>query len=360
MKNLTELLDRPIAFHRPLVGVAGGVLSALMLSQALYWSKRTFDPQGWFWKTQAEWEEETGMGRREQETARARLRQTRFWKEELRGIPAKMHFRVDLDLLAANLLGDTCQASMTDSAILDWRNAPYKKGAKRQTRKAESAKHNTESTSETTAKTTPENTHTGPRVCDDPIGQVPGVEAEVPSDMGATLTGNPADQGQDLVETVFQNVLQAGQEIRNPAAYKAALARAAARGELVAPRTDVGAAAAQAWDTYASAYELRYGVAPVRNARVNAQLGQLVSRLGADEAKHVAAWYVGHNGALYVRTKHPVGLLLRDAEGLHTEWRRRQQVTETDARHVDRRQATANAFAPLLEEAEREANEGCH
>ncbi|WP_297365618.1 hypothetical protein [Acidiferrobacter sp.] len=42
---------------------------------------------------------------------------------------------------------------------------------------------------------------------------------------------------------------------------------------------------------------------------------------------------------------------------MHTEWRRRQQVTETDARHVDRRQATANAFAPLLEEAEREAKE---
>ena len=136
----------------------------------------------------------------------------------------------------------------------------------------------------------------------------------------------------------------------HPAEPKQTTPRAPARSKARAE-----SAGAQAWGTYAAAYELRYGVAPVRNARVNAQLGQLVSRLGAEESKHVAAWYVGHNGALYVRTKHPVGLLLRDAEGLHTEWRRQQQVTETDARHIDRRQATANAFTPLLEEAERAA-----
>ena len=116
-------------------------------------------------------------------------------------------------------------------------------------------------------------------------------------------------------------------------------------------------AGAQAWGAYAAAYALRYGVAPVRNARVNAQFGQLVSRLGIEEARHVAAWYVGHNAALYVRSKHAVSLLLRDAEGLHTEWRRRQQVTEADARQVDRKQTTFNAFAPLLEQAAREAEE---
>jgi len=101
--KLTDLLDRPIAFHRALVPVVGGVLPALMLSQAIYWTKRTSD--GWFWKTQGEWEAETGMGRREQETARARLRGTLFWKEELRGIPARMFFFIDMDLLMAALLG---------------------------------------------------------------------------------------------------------------------------------------------------------------------------------------------------------------------------------------------------------------
>lgn len=109
---------------------------------------------------------------------------------------------------------------------------------------------------------------------------------------------------------------------------------------------------AAAWTAYAAAYGLRYGVNPVRNARVNAQLSQLVARLGTDAAGHIAAWYVGHNGALYVRGKHPVGLLVRDCEGLHTEWARGAQVTETDARLVDRKQTSLNTWAPLLREAE--------
>ena len=38
----------------------------------------------------------------------------------------------------------------------------------------------------------------------------------------------------DTVESVFQNAIRSGQEIRNPAAFRAALSRAAGRGELVA------------------------------------------------------------------------------------------------------------------------------
>ncbi|MHB1750707.1 MAG: YdaU family protein [Acidithiobacillus sp.] len=106
------------------------------------------------------------------------------------------------------------------------------------------------------------------------------------------------------------------------------------------------------WLSYASAYIGRYGVEPVRNAKVNGQLKQLVGRLGAEEAPHVAAWYVAHNGQLYVRGKHPVDLLLRDCEGLRTEWARGQQITDHDARQVDRKQTNLNAFAPLIAEAE--------
>jgi hypothetical protein len=96
---LKKLLDRPIAFHRVFVSVGGGVLPALMLSQAVYWSSRTDDPKGWFYKTQAQWEEETGMGRWEQETARKKLREMGFWYEERRGVPAKLFYRVDMDSL---------------------------------------------------------------------------------------------------------------------------------------------------------------------------------------------------------------------------------------------------------------------
>lgn len=104
--SLKAVFDRPVAFHRCFVEVTGGVLPALMLSQAYYWSNRTSDPDGWFWKTQEQWETETGLGRTEVMTARRQLRATSFWQEELRGAPPKMYFRIDQEKLLAALQGE--------------------------------------------------------------------------------------------------------------------------------------------------------------------------------------------------------------------------------------------------------------
>lgn len=101
--NVIQILDRPIAFHRCLVAVTDSVSAALMLSQAVYWSNRTNDPEGWFYKTAEEWEEETGLTRRAQEGARAKLRRTQFWEEKLRGVPATLFFRIDAEKPAAAL-----------------------------------------------------------------------------------------------------------------------------------------------------------------------------------------------------------------------------------------------------------------
>ncbi len=114
---------------------------------------------------------------------------------------------------------------------------------------------------------------------------------------------------------------------------------------------------AETWTAYAAAYRQRYGVDPVRNATVSAQLAAFVKRLGAEEAPQVAAFYVRHNGAFYVRNKHATGPMLKDAEGLRTEWATGRMVTNTEAQQQDRKQNTVNAFAPLLAEARaREAN----
>jgi hypothetical protein len=120
---LLDLLDRPIAFHRIFVSLTGSVAAGLMLSQAFYWARRTKDPAGWFWKTQAEWEEETGLKRLEQERVRARLRTCAFWKEERRGIPAKMYFRLDLKVLEAALLGAPQPPCTVETVMKN--DAPY-------------------------------------------------------------------------------------------------------------------------------------------------------------------------------------------------------------------------------------------
>ncbi|MGL1664079.1 hypothetical protein ACSTJP_00070, partial [Vibrio parahaemolyticus] len=71
----------------------------LMLSQALYWSKRTNDPDGWFYKSQVEWEEETGMTRYEQEGARKALIKLGVLEELKRGVPCRLHYRVNMKAL---------------------------------------------------------------------------------------------------------------------------------------------------------------------------------------------------------------------------------------------------------------------
>jgi len=94
------MFDRPIAFHREFVVLTGSITAALFLSQAVYWTKRTKEPDGWFYKSRAEWQEETGMSRREQETARKKLKALGIIREDRRGgMNPTTYFWVDTDRL---------------------------------------------------------------------------------------------------------------------------------------------------------------------------------------------------------------------------------------------------------------------
>jgi hypothetical protein len=107
----------------------------------------------------------------------------------------------------------------------------------------------------------------------------------------------------------------------------------------------------ETWKAYKAAFLGRYGVAPVRNASVNSQIAQFVKRLG-NEAPAVAAHYLASNQAFYVRSKHTVGPMLKDAEGLHTEWQTGNSVTHTQAMQADKTAANGNVFNKLIKEAE--------
>lgn len=107
--------------------------------------------------------------------------------------------------------------------------------------------------------------------------------------------------------------------------------------------TDLQAACRETWKAYADEFVARYGTDPVRNATVNAQVKQFVQRLGRSESPPVAAFFVRHPQAFYVKAKHQFGLALKDAEGLRTEWATRRVVTDTQARQSDRAGANMNA-----------------
>ncbi|XJF68808.1 replication protein [Escherichia coli] len=96
--NILPLLDRPIAFQRSFIRLEMGVTAALFLSQLTYWTNRTTD-DGWVYKTQDEWEEETGLSRYEQEGARKKLRGLGVLLERKQGLPARLYYKIDNDVL---------------------------------------------------------------------------------------------------------------------------------------------------------------------------------------------------------------------------------------------------------------------
>lgn len=116
---IDDVLDRPIAYNPAFKKITGSTVAALMLSQAWYWSKRTNDENGWFYKTVAEWEEETGLTRSEQETARKHLKD--ILEVDLRGVPATLYYRVNkekvLELLGVQF-AETLQTSLQETSEL--------------------------------------------------------------------------------------------------------------------------------------------------------------------------------------------------------------------------------------------------
>lgn len=119
--NITDLLDRPIAYHRIFVTLTGSVKAAILLSQAMYWQKRAKQADGWWYKTAEEWTEETGLTRHEQDTAREACKD--YLKTDLRDAPARLYWHVDDERLSADLFAINGQSSLTKSGKLDSRNS---------------------------------------------------------------------------------------------------------------------------------------------------------------------------------------------------------------------------------------------
>ncbi len=115
-------------------------------------------------------------------------------------------------------------------------------------------------------------------------------------------------------------------------------------------KANTGAKSATTWKAYAGAYRHRYGVDPIRNAKVSTHLCAFIDRLGILVAPAVAAWYLRSNNSYYVARKHPVDALLKDAEKLHTEWLTQSHGTQAEAREGDRLQNTGQNWQEVINE----------
>jgi hypothetical protein len=91
-------IGRPVAFYPGLKKLTNSTTATILLCQFLYWTDKTLD--GWFWKSCEQLEEETGLTRDEQETARKKLKANGLMQERLERADAnKMYFKINLDEL---------------------------------------------------------------------------------------------------------------------------------------------------------------------------------------------------------------------------------------------------------------------
>ncbi len=102
-------------------------------------------------------------------------------------------------------------------------------------------------------------------------------------------------------------------------------------------------------EAYSKAYERRWEVEPTWDRQANSCMAQFVEKVGVDDAPGIAAFYVANSRQDYVRAKHDVTLLLRDARGLRTEWLTRRQVTDTEARQADSTAARGDQVQRLID-----------
>jgi hypothetical protein len=173
-----KLLTRPVAYHRVLAQIGGGATAGLMLSQAWYWTPRGED--GWFYKSMEEWEEETGLTRTEQETARRKLTEKGLLEEKRAGMPARLYFKVNVERILS-LIAENPQTRLQET-----RKQEAAEPANMIAENPQSTNiRNTETTAETTPKlnsiaskepTQPKKTKSGKVSTADPRSKHPAIQ----------------------------------------------------------------------------------------------------------------------------------------------------------------------------------------
>jgi hypothetical protein len=88
------LPNRVVGYSPDLARAVGGATTGLFLSQLLFLSDKGANPEGWVYKSEAEMGRETGLTKREQQTARRKLLALGVIAIERRGFKFTYHFKV--------------------------------------------------------------------------------------------------------------------------------------------------------------------------------------------------------------------------------------------------------------------------
>lgn len=100
--DLAKYIDTNVVAYQVNIAMAlGSPITALVLSQYLYWSrnKTTVQRGGWFYKIESDFYAETGVTPDMQKTARKKLSNLGILMVEKRGVPAKNWYKINYENL---------------------------------------------------------------------------------------------------------------------------------------------------------------------------------------------------------------------------------------------------------------------
>jgi hypothetical protein len=171
----------------------------------------------------------------------------------------------------------------------------------------------------------------------------------IPEPLPATVLQNgspelfPGTVGGNISESVNQRISEKKKDL---AQGSAAQTPGAVQASTENPKGKLIGRTVPTRDAYEAAYEKRYNARPPRSESINGKLAQFIKRVGYENAPAIASFYVSHKAARYTKEMHPVGLLLKDAEKLHTEWSTGRQMTDTEAYQQERTAAARTGAQP--------------
>lgn len=97
------LEEHPIAYRASFGRIFGGPRAGVFLSQLFFWTGKEADDEGWIWKSQEEWEEETGMNVNTQRTARRQLKKHGVLLEKTDRIKHEVWYKLDKEVFIEKL-----------------------------------------------------------------------------------------------------------------------------------------------------------------------------------------------------------------------------------------------------------------
>ncbi|MDY0505350.1 DNA replication protein [Pasteurella multocida] len=97
--EILKQTGRSIAYRPALAKLFGGVTAEIFFEQIFYWQDKAENKELGVYKTQSELEEETGLTRKEQETARKKLREIGILIETHKRLEHRMYFKINMERL---------------------------------------------------------------------------------------------------------------------------------------------------------------------------------------------------------------------------------------------------------------------